>query len=328
MIKISVIMPVFNAEKHLKDSIESILNQSCKEFEFIIINDGSTDSSFNIIKKYEKQDKRIIVISRKNKGLVESLNDGIKISKGEYIARMDADDISHINRFEKQLRFIEKNNIDICGTYVDIIGNDNNSEIVNWYNIDLDNVSVEEFLLKRGTLCHPSVIINRQTLKKLGLYSSKYSAAEDYDLWVRALKEKCKFGIVKSKLLYNRRTNSSKTNIDKINNQDLRDWINIKLDYLTDKVNVKNKKIYIWGASLGGSIVKDILKKRLNIDIVAFIDSYKEGEFSDKQIIKFKSVNSFNDTFIVSASRPGKVEIEKQLINSGLKEFRDYIILI
>ena len=101
---VSVIMSVYNGEKYLKKAIESILRQTYRNFEFIIIDDGSKDTSLNIIKKYEKMDKRIIVIENKlNIGLVESLNRGIKIANGKYIIRMDADDIAMKNRIKKQV---------------------------------------------------------------------------------------------------------------------------------------------------------------------------------------------------------------------------------
>lgn len=90
---ISVVISVYNGEKYLSEAIESVLNQTYKDFEFIIINDGSTDNSLEIIKKYQNQDERIVLISRENKGLVSSLNEGIEKAKGKYIARMDADDI-------------------------------------------------------------------------------------------------------------------------------------------------------------------------------------------------------------------------------------------
>ena len=94
-ILISVVMSVYNGDKYLSDSIESILNQTYENFEFIIINDGSEDSSIDIINKYMNYDKRIVLINRKNRGLAYSLNEGIAKSKGEYIARMDADDWSY-----------------------------------------------------------------------------------------------------------------------------------------------------------------------------------------------------------------------------------------
>ena len=91
---VSVVMSVYNSEKYLKEAIESILNQTYTNFEFIIVNDGSTDSSLDIIQEYMKKDERIVLISRDNKGLPYSLNEGIEKAKGKYIARMDADDIS------------------------------------------------------------------------------------------------------------------------------------------------------------------------------------------------------------------------------------------
>ena len=96
---ISVVMSVYNGEKYLRDSIDSILGQTFKDFEFIIIDDGSTDSTLKIIKDY--RDPRIVLISRKNKGLAESLNEGIKKAKGTYIVRQDADDISNEDRIKK-----------------------------------------------------------------------------------------------------------------------------------------------------------------------------------------------------------------------------------
>ncbi|MCK4395677.1 MAG: glycosyltransferase [Candidatus Marinimicrobia bacterium] len=103
--KISVVMSVYNGEKYLREAIESILNQSFKDFEFVIIDDGSNDSSAEIIKSYN--DPRIIIIQQESSGLAKALNNGIKKAKGKYIARMDADDISIPERLEKQLDFLE-----------------------------------------------------------------------------------------------------------------------------------------------------------------------------------------------------------------------------
>ena len=97
-------MSVYNGEKYLVKAIESILNQTYTKFEFIIVNDGSSDNSLKIIKEFMKKDNRIILINRENKGLPYSLNEGISIAKGKYIARMDADDISLSERFEKQIK--------------------------------------------------------------------------------------------------------------------------------------------------------------------------------------------------------------------------------
>ena len=104
---ISVILPVYNCEKYIRDSIQSILDQVFNDFELIIINDGSTDNTFGIIKSFS--DDRIILVNQVNHGLTFSLNVGLSLAKGKYIARMDADDISLPDRFKKQVNFLSEN---------------------------------------------------------------------------------------------------------------------------------------------------------------------------------------------------------------------------
>src|SRR4051812_30773328 len=119
--KISVVMPVLNGEKYLREATESILNQTFKDFEFIIINDGSTDRTEEIIQSFA--DPRIVYIkNEKNVGLSRVFNQGIRAAQGTYIARMDADDISLLHRFEKELEYLENNpKIDIVGSAMMII---------------------------------------------------------------------------------------------------------------------------------------------------------------------------------------------------------------
>ena len=126
MKKISVLMPAYNAEKYIGEAIESILNQTYKDFEFIIINDGSIDRTEDIILSYD--DPRIIYLKNKeNSGIVASLNNGLKQAKGQYVARMDADDISLPTRFEKQLQYMESNqHIFVLGTSLILFGENSN----------------------------------------------------------------------------------------------------------------------------------------------------------------------------------------------------------
>ena len=109
-------MSVYNGDLYIHNAIDSILSQTFTNFEFIIINDGSTDNSYNIIKEYAKIDGRIIYINQNNKGLTKSLNNGINIAKGKYIARQDVDDISLPNRFDKQLFWLNKKEYEVCCT--------------------------------------------------------------------------------------------------------------------------------------------------------------------------------------------------------------------
>lgn len=183
--KISVIMSTYNTDKEfLKSSIESILNQTYSNFEFIIVCDGSVND-FNIINEYD--DERIVIIKHdKSVGLTKSLNEAIKISKGEYIARMDSDDISLKNRFMVQLNFLEKNkNINICSTFCKYIGDKNN------YNIDLfykkEQKKAELFIYNR--IVHPSIMIRKSFLSDNNiLYDENYKYSQDYELWSRCCK--------------------------------------------------------------------------------------------------------------------------------------------
>ena len=123
--KISVLMPVYNGDKYLKKSINSILRQTYDDFEFIIINDGSTDLSLSIIKSY--QDKRIKIINNsKNIGIAHSLNKGLNIANGDYIARQDQDDISHPERFMCQVNYLKKNDTDLVDANFVFIDEDDN----------------------------------------------------------------------------------------------------------------------------------------------------------------------------------------------------------
>lgn len=178
---VSVVMSVFNTEKYAGEAIESILNQTYSYFEFIIVDDGSTDASLRIIKKYADEDKRIrIYINDKNIGLAKSLNKGIDISRGEYIARMDADDVSMPDRFGKQVAYLmDHPEICILGGQIKFIGSSNDDfhyaiekELLRW-----------QLLLNIPIIAHPTVMMKRQPIIAAGKYSESYLHAEDRALW-------------------------------------------------------------------------------------------------------------------------------------------------
>lgn len=181
MAMISVVMPVYNAESFLNEAIESILNQTFGDFEFIIINNASTDNSKKIIHSYS--DPRIKYIENDvNMGLVYSLNKGIDSSSGKYIARMDADDISMPERFFKQVNFLEQNaSVGICGSWFENFGN-----ITGISQYPADENTIRFKMLYQLPVLHPSVLIRKNILDKYGLkYNSNFKQGEDYDLFVR-----------------------------------------------------------------------------------------------------------------------------------------------
>ncbi len=181
MPKISVVMPVYNGEKFLREAIDSILNQTFSDFEFIIINDASTDSTEDIIKSYD--DKRIVYLKNSsNLGVACSLNNGLDIARGEYIARMDADDISLPERFAKQVAFMDKHkDIGVCGTWIEFFG-----ERKGIFKNTVGKKQTKIDMLFSSCIAHPSVIIRKAILEKYDFfYNKNYEQVEDYELWCR-----------------------------------------------------------------------------------------------------------------------------------------------
>jgi glycosyltransferase involved in cell wall biosynthesis len=179
---VSILLPVYQGELFLAESINSILNQSYDNFELIIINDGSTDKTGDIIAGYK--DKRISVVTQKNKGLVESLNIGIKMTKSEYIARQDADDISEPTRLEKQVNFLESHkNVVMAGCSMKVV--DMSSAIMHEHRVLLNNPELKQELLMRSPFAHGSVMMRKDAVIKAGGYRKDEWPAEDYGLWLR-----------------------------------------------------------------------------------------------------------------------------------------------
>ena len=182
---VSVILPAYNCEKYIAKAIESVLNQTFNDFEFIIINDGSTDLTEEIIKSFS--DPRILYqVNNTNKGLVFTLNKGIDIAKGSYIARMDGDDVSLLERFKKQLDYLQLNKeVDILATVVTLI--DENEIVSGTWNSDINNVSAKDIrkeLPKDNCIAHPTVMGKSEIFRKYK-FNQTQSIGEDYDLWLR-----------------------------------------------------------------------------------------------------------------------------------------------
>ena len=215
---VSVLMPVYNSERFLKESISSILEQTYSNFEFIIINDGSTDKSLHIIKQYLEIDNRIILINKTNSGIVDSLNEGIRISKGKYIVRMDSDDISLPTRIAQQVNHMEGLNLDLCGGHYFLI--DENG-VLNGLN--LTPRSHELCLLSfssKAAFVHPTVMIRKSFLDRNNLKYGQveFKNAEDLDLWIRIINLGGKLGnvdnvILKYRILKDSLSRSNNSNI-------------------------------------------------------------------------------------------------------------------
>jgi len=239
--EITVLMPVYNGEKYVGKAIESILIQSFKNFEFLIINDGSTDNSQMIINSYN--DPRIVLINnKKNIGLVGSLNLGIKLSKGEFVARMDADDISLSSRLSEQLCFLKCNkNIGVCGTWVRVIGC---TKKVN--KLPLHDDEIKYYMLFSSPFAHSSVMFRKDVIIKNNIqYNNLFSEAEDYELWFQ-LGKYTQFANIPRVLLYYRVHNLQK---NQLGNSYLRKFSNdirmLQLYFLYPGINNESVKTHL-----------------------------------------------------------------------------------
>ena len=181
---VSFIIPVYNGEKYIREALESVLNQTYRNLEVIIINDGSKDSSLEVLQSYD--DSRIKLYSRENKGLAATLNEGIQLAKGEFIARQDQDDISSPERVEKQLDFLNRNpEVGMVGCWASII--DMEGEIVGKHNHPQNNEELQFYLLFNNPFVHSSVMFRKEVFRSVGLYSTdpKRQPPEDYELFSR-----------------------------------------------------------------------------------------------------------------------------------------------
>jgi glycosyltransferase involved in cell wall biosynthesis len=187
---VTVLMPVYNAERFLKQAIQSLLAQTFTDFELLIINDGSTDKSVSIIESFH--DKRIrLVHNEKNSGVIDTLNKGITLATGKYIARMDADDYSLPSRFEKQVNYLEQHkDIAVLGTCIMQVNAD--GEELGAWNDDFQNTNPQQIfktVAKTNCIAHPTVMM-RTEIVRCYAYSKEQKGSEDWDLWMRLVSDR------------------------------------------------------------------------------------------------------------------------------------------
>ena len=338
MSKLSVVMAVYNAEKYIEASIESILKQTFNDFEVIIINDGSTDNTSYYLS--EIKDKRVKVYnSDKNSGVAKALNAGIKLTSGEYIAIADADDIYKKNRFEIEVNFLNENKeIHVVGSFVNYFTSEKNvEESLRFKNIkknfepqlfEVNSLErVDEYLKYYCCIINSTIMFRRDILKDF-VYNSKFTSSMDYELFYNLNKKGYKMFNINEVLANIRVSNESITG--KVSNKNLKLIFNqlyeIKAEEI-EKIFKNEDSIYIWGAGGYGSGFLSILSEK-GIKIKGFIDS-NESKWGTK--LNEKIINSPDIIFkdknirIIVASEPGRIEIIEFLKKNGYNNLKEYI---
>ncbi len=286
---VSVVMPVYNSGRHLKNAIDSILIQSYKNFEFIIINDGSTDNSVEIINSYA--DTRIkIILNDSNKGLIFSLNKAINFSTGKYIVRMDADDLSLPERICEQVKFMENNpEVGVCGCNYTIFGESVNERV---YVAEAKHDAILSQMIFNSSIVHPSLILRRSVLPlSTDIYDKNFIHAEDYALWSELIFQ-CKFSAVNKTLfkyrLHDGQVTSVHTFQQNASADNVRKNILTKLEFVyaecelnllnrlgEKKLLTKKSELFLLEMFFKKLIAQNIILDQINSETFGTIISYK-----------------------------------------------------
>ncbi|MES2590487.1 MAG: glycosyltransferase family 2 protein [Bacteroidota bacterium] len=274
---VSVIMPVYNAEKYLAETINSILAQTFVDFEFLIIDDGSTDKSLQILNSYA--DSRIKVLKNdKNIGYVQTLNKLIDLSKGKYIARQDNDDISFPERLKKQVDFLNKNEgTGVCGTNMFFFGDKQKQSLM-----PIRDEEIRAYMIINNPFCHPTIMYRKSLFNELKIdkYDESLCPAEDYAMWFEISKKTKLANLYEPLLKYRWHQNNTSQ---------------LKKDIQIEKANDIRKKIMKFTLSLEISEKENQLLGFIsNPELVDYDDLLSFEEFCKKILEKNSEIGYYN----------------------------------
>ena len=182
---VSVLMAVYNGQPYVREAVESILGQTLRDFEFIIINDGSTDGSEELLRQYARQDARIRLIDRENRGFVPSLNEGLELARGDFVARIDADDVALPHRLEEQAGYLRAHpECVLVGGFWEMM--DGKGRAIRGLRLPVEHAEIDGHQLHgRTSVPHCVATFRREAQRRVGPYNRAFESAEDLDLWLR-----------------------------------------------------------------------------------------------------------------------------------------------
>lgn len=327
-------MPVYNAEQTLSDAIESILRQTVTDFEYIIVDDGSHDRSPEIIDRYARRSSRIVPVRLDRSGIVEALNAGLKKAPGSYIARMDADDISHPERLELQAALLDKNpRTDVVSCLVHHLREGGYQQgyarYIRWINslTTPREIRINRFI--ESPLAHPSVMFRRQTVEEYGAYRQG-DFPEDYELWLRWLEQGARIQKIPQTLLQWRDRPDRLSRTDPRYSTD--SFYRIKAGYLARWLAVNNPhhpEILLWGAGKTSRQRAEYLTG-YGIRITGYVDvdPKKIGNtIGGRNITSYKELPPAGKVFVVSyvGLRGANQQIREILTGRGYRAGREFL---
>ena len=329
--KVSVLIPVYNGESTIESAVESILRQSFCDFEIVIINDGSTDSTPSILDYLSKRDKRINVIHTPQRGIISALNTGIELCRADLIARMDADDISHPQRLELQFDLMTNQpEVSVCSSLVrmfprkDLLGGLVKYE--EWLSSLISSDDIARDMLVESPVAHPSVMLRKSELIEIGGYQER-GWPEDYDLWLRYHAAGKRFIKVPHTLLFWRQAEGRLTFAD--SRYSVENFLRAKAYYLARMLKDSDRPIVLWGAGkTGRRLCKHLIREGLSLESIVDIDTSKIGHaMRGIPIVGMDYLENKRNLFVIQAvgSRRARELIREQLKVYGYTELQDFI---
>ncbi|HAY84049.1 MAG TPA: glycosyl transferase, partial [Chloroflexi bacterium] len=271
--KITVVMPCYNREDTLEETLESIAAQSLDDFEVVAVDDGSTDGTASILSRWQAKDPRFRFLPVPHAGIIPALNAGLAAARADLIARMDADDRMYPTRLEKQVAYLEAHpGVALVSSHVAGFPagklRQGFQHYINWLNSLEAHEDICREIFVESPLCHPTVVFRKQLVLDLGGYQER-GWPEDYDLWLRMAAAGCRFAKLPEVLLDWREHPDRLTRID--SRYSLENFIRAKAHYLTIGPLANRDAVFIWGAGMHGRrLSKHLL--RAGVPLKAFVD--------------------------------------------------------
>lgn len=333
--RVSVLIPAYNAESTIASAVDSILRQTFRDFELIAVNDGSTDATPAILDDCGRRDPRVRVIHTPNRRIIEALNTGIGECRGEFIVRMDADDISHPRRLEMQVEMMDaRPDISVCSCLVrmfprkSLLGGLVRYE--QWLNSLADPEQIARDMFVESPVAHPSVMLRRDELAELGGYE-EHGWPEDYDLWLRYHTAGKRFAKVDKTLLCWRQSEGRLTFTD--SRYSVENFLRAKAHHLARQLSAvsRQRTIMLWGAGkTGRRLLKHLLREGVDIEAIIDIDPNKIGHtMRGRPIVSIDYLRERRTArpFVITAvsSHGARGLIREQLRQFGCEETSDYV---
>jgi glycosyltransferase involved in cell wall biosynthesis len=334
MTRVSILMPCYNVAKTVDETMESLLGQTHTDFEIVAVDDGSADSSLDILNAWAAKDNRVRVMARSHKGIIEALNAGLQACNGDYVARMDADDLAHPSRLKKQAAFMDSHaDVAVAACLVEGFPKEELREgyriYIDWLNSLVSHDEIMRELFVESPLAHPSAMFRREQILNVGGYQ-EHGWPEDYDLWLRLAQSGLRFAKVPELLLSWRDHPNRLTRTD--SRYSVTNFLRAKAHYLMKGPLRSRDAVIIWGAGMMGKrLSKHLLDLGAPLEAFIDVDPVKIGRTRrGKPILASSDLPKLwkrhKNPIVLAAvgARGARALIRQELNDHGLLEGRDW----